>query len=78
MPRFSRVPLGSGTCPFCGMAVQVPHETQAACIAALHAEIGRTRDVLASLKPTGVTGRSPEEGGAAAAVRLALSERDPA
>jgi hypothetical protein len=32
----------------------VPHETQAVCIAALHEEIGRMREILANLRPTGV------------------------
>jgi hypothetical protein len=43
----------TGACPFCGVAAPVPHETQAGCIAALHSEIGRMRDVLAALKPAG-------------------------
>lgn len=33
-------------CPFCGVVSDVPHETQAACIGALQAEIDRTRRVL--------------------------------
>lgn len=33
-------------CPFCGMPGEIPHETQEACIAALQAEIVRTRQVL--------------------------------
>ena len=33
-------------CPFCGLATDVPHETQQSCIDALHAEIARTRRVL--------------------------------
>lgn len=33
-------------CPFCGLTTEVPHESQASCIAALHAEIARTRQVL--------------------------------
>ena len=33
-------------CPFCGVATDVPHETQAGCIGALQAEIDRTRRVL--------------------------------
>lgn len=33
-------------CPFCGMATDVPHESQEGCIAALHAEIARTRQIL--------------------------------
>ena len=33
-------------CPFCGVLTDVPHETQGACITALHAEIGRVRRLL--------------------------------
>jgi hypothetical protein len=33
-------------CPFCGIASGVPHETQEACIQALHSEIDRTRRIL--------------------------------
>ena len=36
-------------CPFCGMATDLPHESQAGCIAALHAEIRRTRQILESV-----------------------------
>ena len=53
-------PPGPGTCPFCGVAAPVPHETQAACIAALHSEIDRMRDILAALRPAGA---DPEEDG---------------
>jgi hypothetical protein len=33
-------------CPFCGVATDIPHETQEGCIQALHAEIARMRAVL--------------------------------
>jgi hypothetical protein len=33
-------------CPFCGMATELPHESQEVCIAALHDEIRRTRQIL--------------------------------
>jgi hypothetical protein len=33
-------------CPFCGQVSAVPHETQARCIEALHAEIEKTRQAL--------------------------------
>ena len=33
-------------CPFCGMASELPHESQEGCISALHAEIQRTRRIL--------------------------------
>jgi hypothetical protein len=34
------------SCPFCGVGADLPHETQEACIAALHAEIARMRQVV--------------------------------
>ena len=33
-------------CPFCGMAIESPHQSQEGCIAALQAEIRRTRQIL--------------------------------
>ena len=36
-------------CPFCGIASEVPHETQEGCIHALQAEITRTRQILESI-----------------------------
>jgi hypothetical protein len=39
---------GGRVCPFCDIAADVPHETQAACIEALHDEIGRMRGLLQS------------------------------
>ena len=33
-------------CPFCGVSTETRHETQQACIEALHSEIARTRRVL--------------------------------
>jgi hypothetical protein len=37
-------------CPFCGVATDVPHEKQELCIAALHAEIARMRDLVRRVK----------------------------
>ncbi len=37
------------SCPFCGVGTDLPHETQQACIAALHAEIARMRQVVERL-----------------------------
>lgn len=55
MSGLPKVPLPAvRSCPFCGTATEVPHETQAGCIAALHTEIGRMRDILATLRPAGV------------------------
>jgi hypothetical protein len=44
-------------CPFCGLVTGEPHETQEACIEALHAEIDRTRELLEH-----VPARFPEAG----------------
>jgi hypothetical protein len=33
-------------CPFCGIATELPHETQLACIDALQAEISRVREMV--------------------------------
>jgi hypothetical protein len=38
-------------CPFCGVAIDVPHDSQEGCIEALHAEITRMRGILAHLTP---------------------------
>ena len=40
-------------CPFCGVATDVPHESQEGCIEALHAEITRMRGILEHLRPLG-------------------------
>lgn len=37
-------------CPFCGLATELLHETQAACIDALHAEISRVREMVGRIK----------------------------
>jgi hypothetical protein len=36
-------------CPFCGVASEVAHDSQQACIKALQAEIERTRAVLTNV-----------------------------
>jgi hypothetical protein len=59
-------------CLFCGVATDVNHETQEGCIAALHAEIGRVRSILASLKPTGVPRLPVSEDDSPPRIRLAL------
>jgi hypothetical protein len=33
-------------CSFCGLATESPHQTQAACIEALHAGISRVREIV--------------------------------
>ena len=63
----SRAPNKGQACPFCGVATDVPHETQEGCIEALHAEITRMRGILDHLRPLGaLTPRlqSPDESGA--------------
>ena len=37
-------------CRFCGVSAHLPHETQEACIAALHEELTRLREILHSMK----------------------------
>jgi hypothetical protein len=37
-------------CPFCGVPTDVPHETQALCIAALHGEIALMRAMVRRVK----------------------------
>jgi hypothetical protein len=42
--------LTETTCRFCGVSAHLPHETQEACIAALHEELARLREILHSRK----------------------------
>jgi hypothetical protein len=37
-------------CPFCGLATELPHETQATCIEALHEEISHVREIVERMK----------------------------
>lgn len=64
-------PAYARECPFCGVATDVPHESQEGCIAALHSEIGRMRGILATLRPAGIPQPEREDEPAAPA-RLAL------
>ena len=41
-------------CPFCGLVVEAPHESQQVCLAALTAEIARLRSVLEQSEPVTV------------------------
>jgi hypothetical protein len=41
-------------CPFCGIVTDDPHESEEACIAALHAEIHRVREVVDCLRSAAV------------------------
>ena len=38
-------------CPFCGVATDVPHESQEGCIEALNAEIARMRTLIDLSRP---------------------------
>lgn len=49
-------------CPFCGIVSDGPHESQEACIAALHAEIERVRLVVDSLQNAAVPGPAEPAG----------------
>ena len=60
------------TCPFCGVATDVAHETQEGCIAALHGEIGRMRGILSTLKPAGAVPAPDADHQTPAKVRLTL------
>ena len=48
-------------CPFCGVITETPHETQAGCIEALHAEIARIRGVLDQVRSAAVPQPYPIE-----------------
>lgn len=48
-------------CPFCGLGTDVPHETQEGCIAALHGEIARMRQVLSYVKSATHVPQAPVE-----------------
>ena len=41
-------------CPFCGIVADEPHQSEEACIAALHAEIDRVREVVDCMRSTAV------------------------
>ncbi len=58
-------------CPFCGVATDVPHEKQELCIAALHDEIARMRDLVRRVKgpPWPDLVRTQREGAGAPQVR---------
>lgn len=43
--------MATTACPFCGVASDVPHETQEGCIEALHDEIARMRRILVQATP---------------------------
>jgi hypothetical protein len=77
MSGLPTAPPYGGSCPFCGVATNVPHETQEGCIAALHAEIGRMRGILANVKSTGVRRMAaPADDDRPPSVRLGLTKND--
>ncbi|MCA1558835.1 MAG: hypothetical protein LC753_01815, partial [Acidobacteria bacterium] len=46
MPEPNQAPICARECPFCGLVGTTAHETQEACIDALHTEIARLREIL--------------------------------
>lgn len=44
--------MNATCCPYCGVVTDVPHESQALCIEALHVEIARMRGILEFVKDT--------------------------
>jgi hypothetical protein len=48
-------------CPFCGVATTTRHETQQACIDALHSEIAQTRRILENVTESPPAGPDHEE-----------------
>ena len=55
------------SCRFCGASAHLPHETQEACIAALHEELTRLREIMHSMKlvladPVSGNDQNPETG----------------
>jgi hypothetical protein len=48
------------SCPFCGAGTDLPHETQEACIAALHSEISRIRQMVERLNAPAVAEASAQ------------------
>jgi hypothetical protein len=74
MSGSSKVSSHAGSCPFCGVATKVPHETQEGCIAALHEEIGRMRGILANSKPAGVPDAASPDENHAPSVGLSLNK----
>jgi hypothetical protein len=49
------------SCPFCGTGADLPHETQEACIAALHSEISRVRLLMERLRPAIAEAPAPDD-----------------
>jgi hypothetical protein len=58
-PMTARSPLKA--CPFCGVATDLPHETQEGCIEALHTEIARMRGILQHVKGPGLSARNEDD-----------------
>ena len=75
MNGYSQAPVHGRACPFCGLATDVPHETQAGCISALHEEIDRVRGVLANV--TVVAGMAPDTGDESSLDRSRREAGDP-
>ena len=52
MREANQAPVYARKCPFCGLLDGSAHETQEACIEALHSEITRLRDILDQTRST--------------------------
>jgi len=61
------------SCPFCGTGTDLPHETQEACIAALHSEISRIRQVVGRLNGPAFGDASARQAPASAQASAALA-----
>jgi hypothetical protein len=60
VPGSPNVAIVPKVCPYCGVASDVPHETQEGCIEALQVEIARMRNVLDHIRPIGSPTKSPD------------------
>jgi hypothetical protein len=64
------------SCPFCGTGTDLPHETQEACIAALHSEISRIRQVVGRLNGPAFADASARQAPASAQASARLASDD--
>lgn len=64
------------SCPFCGAGTDLPHETQEACIAALHSEISRIRQMVERLNAPAFAEASARQAPAVADASAQLTPDD--
>jgi hypothetical protein len=64
------------SCPFCGTGTDLPHETQEACIVALHSEISRIRQVVGRLNGPALVDASARQASASAQASARLPSDD--